>query len=607
MTRCLPVHEWQGLGREHVDALLRGPPRSIVELEVVRGWSELPVREKVRRRSGRRKPPAAAAIANAGCVTLPQQGSSTSVGMGDELSPVPEFRDLPPPSAETSIAGDGTLSEPSKGVSQRSSQSDAAAAPETEMPWEVGLGGGFRELPKPSSVSGEGSRLNPTAGGCTSYVASERQLSGLSASGGGGVERSSSGSSLRLGSCASLAGMRGAAAASGGVEPTGEPAAGAEPPPRRAGGDHMRPITAVPSAVDAGGGFRDMPPPALKPPASKPTPATGGSSSGGSDLVARLTRQAERLRSKVEALEAALEVAREEALAHGRVAAEARGESCSLRAEADHLRSELEDRDERLRRLNVEEVGGGGAKRLVDELLGAKHDFALQAERARAEAAQALLRHQALQSQSMVKEQLICELDEAREKLQGKVEQDGKVAEDLRVRVHSLEGELEQRLRNVMQQLIEVVGRNESLSDENRHTLEQIKALTSQLQDERMGQEALDQELGHRTIRLSECEQRLTEFQRVNDQLRGQLGACEAELGRSEQELRRLQGMLEAAEAAQREWLDAAHRQHLVLQSQMEAVEAALRELTQAQAVMAVECTQLSDKVQQLQVQVAAA
>jgi hypothetical protein len=82
----------EGKGIKELGQLLRGQPRSVVSLELHRGWAQIPIKAELQRRgrSRRQKPPLHAA---AGV----QRGSTTAGRVDNGRARDPSFRELPDP------------------------------------------------------------------------------------------------------------------------------------------------------------------------------------------------------------------------------------------------------------------------------------------------------------------------------------------------------------------------------------------------------------------------------------------------------------------------------------------------------------------------------
>jgi len=409
-------------GVRELAELLRGEPRSMVELELRRGWAQVPIRTQLQRRGARREKPPRPPAPAAGVAGAARHAGGTSRESRD-----PSFRDLPAPPMPRELP-----------LAPTSAAAVAAAA---------------RDRPPPPSDMGPlpvpGSR-RPSP------------QSSVSSPGPGALDaRGNSGAARRQASAG--------AAAQGSVEVVGRSPSF---------------ITPVGSQMSVG---------------SQSGASTPG---GGHSLVARLSRQVERLDAESkqhehekQELQAQLRerdarIVRIEGemkqLRQGQresvdvdILKELRGRVQALEEDVRRRDAELVERSEHIARLQ-RQLGAtsapGSAMSFLNDLLGAKDRYSEEAQRAKEEAELMKQRIEHVSQQNQDKERLIRDLEAARLSLSGKAQQDGQEAEELRERVKSLEGLLEAQLGSVMDQLVDAMHRNEELAADSRDTRAQLSS-----------------------------------------------------------------------------------------------------------------------------------
>jgi hypothetical protein len=410
----------QGLDMAGLLPLLRGEPRSMVDLGLVRGWAQIPIQAQLQRRGARRpkppRPPGATKTASrdaAAFQNLAAGGSRRDPSFRD--LPAPAFRQMPPP------------------------QPGAGTASRERLPLPTDMG----PLPAPGSrrPSPQSSMSSPGPGGPDNRHAAGAPARPAHSAGGTGAQDATD---------------------SAGPSPCF--------------------ITPVTSQVSLSSSTPHAPANS-----AKASPVT-------SELVVqRLTRQVERFDAELKQRErekqgleaavlerdAAVRQLEEAVKQHALDAAHAADIAIlkDLRARVQMLEGEVECKDGEIAELR-EDVGRlerqigvtstpGSALSFLNDLIGVKNKSAQEAERAKHEAEEAKTRMQEVAQQSEDKERMIRELEQAREELHGKVQEDGQEAEALRERVKSLEAALKAQLRSVMDQLVDATKRNEVLAADN--------------------------------------------------------------------------------------------------------------------------------------------
>ena len=138
--------------------------------------------------------------------------------------------------------------------------------------------------------------------------------------------------------------------------------------------------------------------------------------------------------------------------------------------------TDVAERSEHINRLQ-RQLGAtsatGGAMTFLNDLIGAKEKFTQEAQRAKDEAEKAVREAEKVRQhmeqvtrQNEDKEHTIRELEHARLELSGKAQQDGQDAEALRGKVKQLEDMQKAQLRSAMDQLVDAVHRNDHLATE---------------------------------------------------------------------------------------------------------------------------------------------
>jgi hypothetical protein len=134
----------EGMSAEELRRLLRGPPKSLVEVRLMRGWAQLPIRAQLLRRSGRRAARSRSPLPDAPAfrdMPAPEPLAAGAAGaVPDGLGalpppPIPSLGALPP--APAAAAGLGPRA---GGATARAAS--PAASPPPDPP--------FRALPAPS-------------------------------------------------------------------------------------------------------------------------------------------------------------------------------------------------------------------------------------------------------------------------------------------------------------------------------------------------------------------------------------------------------------------------------------------------------------------------
>ena len=464
----------QSRGMHELSSLLSGEPCSMVELELRRGWAQIPIRTELQRRGVRQKPPRAP-------VAAPGAGAGESKGRGPSFRdlPAPVFREMPTPLPPANTPIDTPNQSPDTRAAVAAVAAAArAAGPSAPPPADMGPlpAPGSRQPTPQSSVSsgGPSAKASPwhsKVAGSETHPAS-RQSPRVHTHHGSAVTGQGTAESL-------------------GRSPV-----------------CVTPVDSQISLNSQGG--------------SKTSPTTD-------TLVKRLTRQVERLDADAKRRE------EEKAILKGKLE-KAQGKVKQLTeelrdcADVDVLkalrarvlvledrvkaqdtdlceRSELIDRLERQLGVASAASAPGGALSFLNDLIGVKDKYSAEANKAREEVEEVKKRMQNqmldIAQQGEEKERVMRELEQARMALSSQTQQDSDEAEVLREKVTGLEALQQAQLRAVMDQLVDAMRENERLVSENSRmrfhctSLQDSKAELEEQRQQLLAQRASDAAILH--------------------------------------------------------------------------------------------------------------
>ena len=413
----------QGQGIRDLAQLLRGEPRSVVELELRRGWAQVPIRTQLQRRGARKEKPPLPPVA----------GARETDGKTSEIRD-PSFRDLPAPPVprEMPLAPNAAAAAAAAAVA-------AAARDRPPPPRDMGplpVPGSRRPSPQ-SSMSSPGPGASDMGG--SSRAARRQASTGAAAQGSSEFVGRSPNFITPVASQLSM---------------PSESQSGASTP----GGNQslVARLSRQVERLDAESRQREH---------------------EKQELQAELRERDARI-VRIEGEMKHLRQGQRES-ADLEVLKELRGRVQALEEDVHRRDAELVEQSEHITRLQ-RQLGAtsapGSAMSFLNDLLGAKDKYSEEAQRAKEEAALMKQRIEHVSQQNQDKEKLIRELEAARLSLSGKAQQEGQEAEELRERVKSLEGMLEAQLGSVMDQLVDAMHRNEELVAECRDTRAQLLA-----------------------------------------------------------------------------------------------------------------------------------
>lgn len=381
-----------GKGLKELAELLRGEPRSMIDLELLRGWAQIKICAQLQRKGPRKNEPA-----RPPCLPSADDGKSWDPSFRE--LPAPVFREMPAPMP--SAASTATVSR-------------------DRPPHPADMG----PLPAPGSrrPSPQSSMSSPGPG-----FVDNRSSASISRASGGGVTAQGTIESLGgrspllitpVASQMSMGSVTGLRAASPG-----------------ASDNLVQRLSRQVERLDSEAKKREH----------EKQELTGLLRERDALLwernvkLARMEEEAKRLRQELSE-GADVEILKE-----------LRARVQILEADLRHRDAELAERAEHIDRLQ-RQLGAtsatGSAMSFLNDLIGAKDKYTEEAQRAKEEAEDVKQRMEQVAQQNADKEKMIRDLEQARMSLSGKAQQDGQEAELLRNKVKSLEGKLEDQLHS---------------------------------------------------------------------------------------------------------------------------------------------------------------
>lgn len=118
----------EGVGIDELRRMLRGPPKSLVEVRLTRGWAQIPIRAQLLRKGGRRPRAAAAPPPHPSFRDMPAPEAGAADGIPEGLGelpppPIPGLGELPPLPPLPGEHGMGAARRPASPVPVAPSQS----------------------------------------------------------------------------------------------------------------------------------------------------------------------------------------------------------------------------------------------------------------------------------------------------------------------------------------------------------------------------------------------------------------------------------------------------------------------------------------------------